>query len=218
MAAFREQGLPHVGHRVSFAAKVSVAYALCASLWILASGAALRFFIHDAGTLADLDIYKDIGFVIGTALVLFLVLKYRRDSGARNSALLSAPPHGRRLLIAFAVGAAVALAIGHFSFRHFSLQIKTRAQQSLAAIADLKARQIESWLAERRSDAQSMLEAAHIASDITRATRDQTGAFSEQLNLAQRLERLRNAMQADGLTLLIDRGPAEAMNQLNRRN
>ena len=194
--------MPHVAHRVSFAAKVSVAYALCASLWILASGAALRFFIHDAGTLADLDIYKDIGFVIGTALVLFLVLKYRRDSGARNSALLSAPPHGRRLLIAFAVGAAVALAIGHFSFRHFSLQIKTRAQQSLAAIADLKARQIESWLAERRSDAQSMLEAAHIASDITRVTRDQTGAFSEQLNLAQRLERLRNAMQADGLTLL----------------
>lgn len=48
------------------------------------------------------------------------------------------------------------LAIGHFSFHHVSGQRKLKAQQDLAAIADLKVRQVESWLAERKSYAQSL--------------------------------------------------------------
>lgn len=68
------QGTP----RVSFAAKLSIAYAVLALVWILASDAALSYFIRDAERLAILETYKGAAFVIVTALLLYLALTAQR--------------------------------------------------------------------------------------------------------------------------------------------
>jgi len=69
--------LIRVAPRLSFAAKLSIAYAVLALAWILASDAALSLLVHDPKVAAVLGVYKGAGFVAVTALLLYLALTRR---------------------------------------------------------------------------------------------------------------------------------------------
>ncbi len=72
-----------------FALRITLIYAVVGCLWILLSGRALSAITSDPKVLVNLDIFKDWGFVVATALLLYVLLhrqlgRWEHESTARK--------------------------------------------------------------------------------------------------------------------------------------
>lgn len=81
-------------------------------------------------------------------------------------------------------------------------RLEQQAFSDLGAIADLKADQIEAWLAERRGDALVLSGSPGLIEDTARATRDQDPGARKRV--VDRLEALMQAYAYDGFVVLDD--------------
>lgn len=59
------------------ALRVTLVYAVTATLWIIFSGRFLVFLVHDPGRYASLEVYKGLGFMAVTSILLFMGMKHQ---------------------------------------------------------------------------------------------------------------------------------------------
>jgi len=138
--------------------RIVLLYAALAALWIAGSDALLFLLIPAPEALQKISLYKGFGFVAITSLFLYLILRQQLrqlPDVVESSAAVDVRPPNQWLI----VGTFVALAIGivagtAFILSHRSAEIREQVHAQLNAVADLKAKQIENWLAERHGDAQ----------------------------------------------------------------
>jgi diguanylate cyclase (GGDEF)-like protein/PAS domain S-box-containing protein len=138
-------------------AKIAVIYAVLASLWIFASDRLLALAVADPTWLMWLSMSKGILFILITTLLLKLLLQTHavksppvQDSASDNKL------KARHLIAIFAALALLVPLSSYFIAALYGAHLTQIAQDDLTAISDLKSRQIEAWLQERRSDAEEL--------------------------------------------------------------
>lgn len=214
---------------LSSAVRVVALYAAFAGLWILLSDWAVGLLFRDPGSLQAAGTLKGLLFVAVTSVLLFfLVLRFAvRHSGTPapvGAAVRPATgplPYGSLLLFSAVFVTLVAGAILQNREQH-----RTHQTMLLQSVAQLGARQIEGWLAERRRDAESV-GAALLQGRAWAAWVERRDAVGEQRLLAQ-LESFRATMRyrsaalvdADGNILLQTgetvHGTADALRRATR--
>lgn len=188
------------------AAVLVLAYAALAGLWIVASDAVVQSLTDDPVLAARLEIIKGLLFVAVSSVLLLLALRAGQPEQSTAVNLTALPGDhgngtGNRNLIPLFVAillSAPLLALGIYTLQ--SREETQDAYSNLTAIAELKGRQIEDWLAERRSDAAAL---AYSQGFIQRvAAFQRTGDPRERDLVANRLEGLvRNFRYASILLL-----------------
>ncbi len=138
-------------------------YAAFAALWILLSDEAIGLVFSDPNTLVLASTLKGLGFVAVTSLLLFILLRRlaaRTDAASAASFVAadfrSAADAGERrgLIVGVLVLSAIIILAGTGAVFHTAGKLKEHEVARLQSIANLKADQIEDWLADRRRDAE----------------------------------------------------------------
>lgn len=136
---------------------VVLVYAVCASLWILLSDKAVEFIFSDPQAILLASMIKGWLFVLVTSFLLFYLLRrVTRFRPAPANAPESKSMRGPWLILAMIITALVGAGILNV-ISHEGATETARLQ----AIADLKAKQIADWLAERRGDGDFIASSAY---------------------------------------------------------
>ena len=142
-------------------ARIALLYAACASLWIFSSDRLLALAVTDPEWLVWVSMSKGIAFVIVTASLLYMLLKTRgadtAHAGASGAVETVAPKLRKLIAIFLCLGLIVPLS-GLGIAKLYGPRIQQTAFNDLAAIAELKAGQIETWMQEQRADANELTE------------------------------------------------------------
>ncbi|MDO8990604.1 MAG: PAS domain S-box protein [Sideroxyarcus sp.] len=144
-------------------ARIALLYAAFASLWIFASDKLLLLAVPDPALLVQIGMYKGLAFVLVTTLLLYLLLQTLviqtahayATNAAGNGALKT-----RNLIAIFLCLALIVPLFGYGISRIYGPRIQQTAIDDLSAVAQLKAAQVETWLQERRNDADELAENA----------------------------------------------------------
>ncbi len=140
-------------------ATISLVYAAFAAAWIVISGSLLPVAFDDPNLKGQIELAKGLLFVAVTSALLFLLLRHR------NSPLEDMPPalatrderrRSRGVLVAFGTMILISPLIGVVVFKISSKQIERTERADMAAIARLKADEIQNWIAERRADGENL--------------------------------------------------------------
>ncbi|MBI5640577.1 MAG: response regulator [Nitrospirae bacterium] len=159
------------GNGVSGIVKIVLLYALAAALWILGSDRLVSLFVVDPTHIVVISTLKGLVFVVLTSLLLFALLsRFSTLREKRHSSQGASQPDEAeqktnanwsdpwRVIAVFLFLTAIMAAIGATAF-HFLSGIRHRQiNEQLSAVADLKAKQVEDWLEERRLDVQGHIE------------------------------------------------------------
>jgi len=136
------------------AARVAGAYLVFAALWIFASDRFLTLALDDPELLVRIGMAKGFAFVAVTTLLLYLVLRLWDDSSTEYAPTSSPAPRLRKLAGIFFGLLLIVPLIAYSIVRLHGPHMRGTAFADLRAIAALKESQIESWLTERRGDAE----------------------------------------------------------------
>ncbi len=129
---------------------IVVIYAAAGALWILLSDA-LLLFSEDAASAALVSVFKGLGFVAVTSLLLYLLLR-RLQAGGTPLA-----PHDKRfergVRVVMAVAIIAIVAAGFARVRDAMQTDFAKATDRLAAVAGRERRGVESWLDAKAREA-----------------------------------------------------------------
>ena len=142
-----------VPERNRYAARVTIGYAIAATLWIFFSDQWLTY-LTNMETVRALSTGKGLAFVLVTSALLFFTLRTAIASGQMTHSDfrgMSWP-----LLTVFLVLAAAIGTIGFAAFRLQSDALRNNALTGLKAVAELKVEGVSRWLAERRANARAL--------------------------------------------------------------
>ncbi len=136
---------------------IALVYAVFAMLWIALSDHVLGYVIDDPSILVRFGSVKGYVFVAITSALLYLLLSDLRESapaegGGRQDARLR--PLRLHLMLIFIALAIVVPLVNYGVAQIYGLKLQAAAGSDLRAIAELKAGSVESWLDERRQDAE----------------------------------------------------------------
>jgi len=132
-------------------------YALFAALWIYGSDLALELLVADAQQRSALSLYKGWAFVLVTSSLLYWLI-WRLHSGV---AWLSPGPGfltQLALLAALTIGLTASAVTLNYRLERGSEVAR------LEAVSDLRAKQIDDWLADRMSEAQFLRNSEYLSS------------------------------------------------------
>ena len=142
-------------------ARVALLYAVFASLWIFASDKLLALAVPDPSLMLRIGTIKGFAFVLITTWLLYQLMQ----TLVSNAILVgSSGPAKATVLKAgnlTAIFLCLALIVPLFGFgisKIYGPRIQQAKFEDLSVIADLKAAQIETWLQERRDDADELAE------------------------------------------------------------
>ncbi len=144
-------------------------YALLAALWIFGSDSALRWLIGDSGRVVELGVLKGGAFVAVTTLLLYRALKRERECAATAGAHpvivadWSLRSEVRSMWLPMALMALLIVGATVAAIRYTFIERRERQESTLTAIARLRADQIESWLDNRKTQAQFLASSALFA-------------------------------------------------------
>ena len=136
--------------RNRYAVRVTIGYAIAATLWIFFSDQWLTY-LTDFETVRALSTGKGMAFVVVTSALLFLALNTAKTSAPL--AKLDFSGMSWPLLTVFLVLALAIGAIGFTTYRVHSGTLRDNALNDLKAVAELKVDGISRWLDERRANA-----------------------------------------------------------------
>lgn len=138
--------------RLSRPARISLGYLATAVLWILVSDELTATLIPDRETHFLVQSWKGLGFVTVTALVMYALMRTPAPAAA------AAPDrHGAVLLgLTFLLLVALIAGTGTLAYRHQAAAFKQQQHSQQAAIADLKAVQIRTWVGQGRQQAEML--------------------------------------------------------------
>ena len=188
--------------------EVALLYAGIAALWIIASGALLSYSVQDPVLQTRIELAKGLGFVAVTAALLYALLaRWRRSlTQASVEPRLAAPAPGlQRIILLFAALALVVPLIGAVIVAVHGPQSERQTYNDLQAIAELKAEQIENWMAEREADAAALGADEALAAQIYRFVRAERGA-AFPAEASDRLDRMRREYGYDSILILDPNG------------
>jgi len=139
---------------------ITLLYATFGTVWIVLSGTFLYFAVGDAVLQSRLEVVKGLAFIAVSSGLLFFLLRRREAlaASAATAGIILAPDRVERRRTVGML-ALLALLVPMIGFSVFALQARHEERAALAdlrVIADLKAAQIENWLAERRGDASTL--------------------------------------------------------------
>ncbi len=174
------------------AARIALLYFVIAVLWIFASDFLLSHSPSDVVLMGRIGMAKGLLFVTVTALLLYLLLRGGNAAGAE--AVPSTPKAGK-LLSVFLGLALVVLLVGAGIVRMQGPRIQKAALLDLAAIAELKAGQIESWLGERRGNAEMLAASSSFIDDVELWLR--SGDATARQHVVKRMEAFKHVYHYD---------------------
>ncbi len=159
----RDNDLYNVGGKrvLSEIIRIVVFYAVFAAVWILVSDRLVSLLFSDPAQIELVSTLKGWVFVSVTSLLLFIILSRfsvslssdRPDVSLPEETVQEAPVSvPRRLIGIFLVLSLFIAAIGWLSFQSLSGSIKKRQNEELSGVAEIKTKQVEDWLSERRTN------------------------------------------------------------------
>jgi PAS domain S-box-containing protein len=192
--------------------RVVLLYALFASLWILLSDRAVALLFNAPESLQSANTLKGLLFVAVTSVLLFfLVLRFAARHAVNAEEHAKVGPGGtaraplRKEHIAGIALLSLAFALlGASGILQNAQRHRAEAGERLAAIAELKAAQIEAWLEERRRDAEVVRTAPLLRDDLPHWRR--TGDAAMRQRLQSRLEGFRTSLRYAEIMLCDARG------------
>jgi len=186
--------------RIRFAAStIALLYAAVAALWIVASGTLLDFAVSDPLTQSRVEIFKGFAFVVVTSALLYVLLRTRASDPPEDGVQPSNRGRGGLLVLLLVMVTSVPL-IGFGVYTLHSRERERDAFADLTAKARLKSDQIETWLAERRGDANALAGSTGFVERVVkfRLTQD----AHEREVIRNRLEALIQRFGYDAVSLL----------------
>lgn len=178
--------------------RIVLLYALFAALWILLSDALVARIFPSPANLQVAGTLKGLVFVAVTAVLLFLlILRFAQGRAATDApkvgAGATAPPTARRTLAtSLALLSLVFALLGAAGLQQTWNFHRDHQAQQLRAVAQLKARQLESWLDERYRDAEVIRSAPLFRESLPRWRA--SGEAREHDRLLARLRSFREIM------------------------
>ncbi len=186
--------------RTRFTASTSaLLYAAAAALWIVASGTLLDFAVSDPLTQSRVELFKGLAFVVVTSAMLYLLLRTSEPDPVEDPPQRTSRGRGSLLTLMLVMVASVPLiGIGVYTLQ--AREGEQGAFADLTANARLKSEQIESWLAERRGDANALAASIGFVERVVkfRLTQD----AHEREVIRNRLEALIQRFGYDAVSLL----------------
>ena len=166
------------------AIRISVIYALVASVWIYASDALIALLARHPQQWSMLQTYRGWVFVAVTALLLYgLISNTLAAARVEQSLILEAGSSSRPrseftvpslwsgvhtpIVIFFLLASAIGVT-GHMVYRFQKEILQQDRQAELLAVADAKVDQISNWIAERRKDAELIARDPFISLEVKR--------------------------------------------------
>ena len=203
-----------LGPRSGRALRISSLYAVLAGLWIYSSDALLGLLLPDAGLFALASTYKGWGFVAVTSALLYFVLRATPRPPSKGP--VEVPFRIWPPLLIFGLFVAVVSGTGYLIFRNVAQAARDSAEETLAAVADLKSREVANWLAQRRWSVERAGRDAFMApaTEIWLERGGPPDAFAEELRAG--LEGLRISERWENVSI-VDR-QAEVKIALRERN
>lgn len=184
-------------------ARIACIYAGFSALWILASGAFLQIAVSDLQMQGYIELAKGMLFVAVTSLLLYFLLKAWSAPWKDTSAIyeeLERKTDSRRMLLAFVLLTLFVPLIGFGVYKLHAPQSEREAFANLKAIAELKSKQIESWMEDRRNVGVAMLANEGFIKRV--ANLQQSGSPQERHYVTSRLEAIRQAHGFENIILL----------------
>ncbi len=182
------------------ALRIAGLYAVLGMAWIAVSGRFMLAFAPDIVFFPQIGVWKGTIIILVTAFALYLGLNryaLRHVYPAKTSSLeANAKPPIR----GFVALAAVVVMAGLSAASYLASQQKEREIGKLQAVGNLKASQVETWMAERKGDAQNIHTNEYLAELYQRNDEASRG------KLLKRLESYRNAYHYKRVLLLDERG------------
>ncbi|TKA90020.1 EAL domain-containing protein [Guyparkeria sp. SB14A] len=206
---------------------LAISYVVYAGLWILTSDWLLGLFVP-AEQLARVGLFKGLGFVAVTGVILYLLLRWL-ESNRAAPATPDQVPRRRRSgpFIVFLANLLVVAIVTAGTYLYRAPLVIESAQSRLADVAALRADFIDAWLEERASDAlvlQSSTTMQDAAGRLIESTDDSTEAEQARVLILDRFEALRRAygyeaaalLDASGATPLVNHGMTRWPDELRR--
>ena len=179
---------------------IALIYAVIAGVWIYAFDQLAAMLTGVAGIAAGLQLSKGWLFVGITSLLLYALL--RNVPMAPGEAVAPRKVTVLLPLVLFVLLACAIGVTGYLVFQHHKAGIKAEKHQELAAIANLKARQISEWLSERRADAKVLKDSPYFSDAADAWIRQGAPDGAERDRLTRRLATTWQSYRYAGLALL----------------
>ncbi len=183
-------------------------YVALAGLWILLSGVAIDMFAGHAAIRGDLEMLKGILFVLLTGWALYALLRAWQSEIPEVQDTLIEEEKRRiggvtiRLPVIYLLGFLLIIACGSYVvFEHLKRSELKKIEQNLAAVATLKAEQINSWLKHNLNFAVAAGNHSYLASSVEEWARRGTLPSQRMAWVQRRLETLQQSQGYGDLSL-----------------
>lgn len=180
-------------------------YVALSTLWMAVASYLISLMLEDPVLRGRAYLAKELVLIAISSILFYALLKLGRDTivreeGAATPSSVSTGFRLNRLLLAFFSLAMVAPIISIMIVRVYGPEIERGAYADLQTIVDLKAEQIELWLAERHKDAETLMASQAL---IERVVNLQERIDGHAMNLIRnRLEAVRQAYSYESVILL----------------
>ncbi|MCG5494902.1 EAL and GGDEF domain-containing protein [Ectothiorhodospira variabilis] len=145
---------------VSLALRASLLYAVFAGVWIFASGFLLDLVLTDPDVIVRMELFKGLVFVLVTSTLLYVLLRSWQERQLEPEGADSQTwehevrrPATAGLIAVIMTLVLLAPLMGIVVKKIHGPQLEREARDTLQAITQLKLRQVQQWLDERRADA-----------------------------------------------------------------
>ena len=172
--------------------RIVLIYAAVAGLWILVSDRLVNLLFSNREQIAFVATFKGWVFVVVTSLLLYVLLNRfaaRMQNAANIAAGLPVVAHPYRMVAVFLVLALSIVVVGEIAYRSLAATIEEREREELIAVAELKASQVEDWLAERRADIREQVGASYFRDEFLRSRGSKDAAALTRLRARLELTR-----------------------------
>ncbi len=196
--------------------RISLIYAVFASVWVLLSSSLLAVSVEDPVLQARIELFKGMGFVAATGGLLYLLLRSRRQwvpALARPPEEQDAGRRDRWLLVVAVLMIVPLLALTILKIHR--PQVEASARDNLVTISGLKAQNVAQWLSERLGNVRTFEHNEGFNERVRLLAEDGDPVQSRLINA--RLQALETSHHFLGATLLdtngatlLTRGPVDS--------
>lgn len=192
------------------AARISIAYALIAGVWIYASDSLIGGLATYVGDTVWLQMYKGWLFVTVTALLLYGTIVVAVRSGARQSLAVAgsftqsedadqttSKRRWSQALVPLLIFVALTLAIGltgWLTYENERSSLRRDKNADISAVANIKIAEINRWLEDRRAHARLIASDPFLAAALDRWLADGAAADAQRDKLLGWLDNLHGAL------------------------
>src|SRR3954453_706178 len=166
-------------------------YAVSSVLWLAVGSYIISLPLDDPVLRSHAYLANELTLVTISTALFYILLKTGKDTP--STAVINPPPRARRnkLLLMLVSLAMIAPLVSIGIVNLYGPEIERNADADLEAISDLKAEQIELWLAERHGDAETLAVSQALIERVANLKNENDGRVRQLV--VNRLEEVRKA-------------------------